>query len=60
MGVLKICKGVLDKMDMIYKSGFAFLRDLGGGLVEFENKFTGLRLVYDTKTGTRTVKEAAI
>ena len=47
-------------MDMIYKSGFAFLRDLGGGLVEFENKFTGLRLVYDVKTGTKMVEEAAI
>lgn len=47
-------------MDILYNSGFAFLRDLGGGLVEFENKFTGLRLVYDVKTGTKTVKEAAI
>ena len=47
-------------MDVIYRSGFAFLRDLGGGLVEFENKFTGLRLVYDVKSGKRTVKEAAI
>ncbi len=47
-------------MDIIYASGFAFLRDLGGGMVEFENKFTGLRLVYDVKTGTKTVKEAAI
>ena len=47
-------------MDMIYKSGFAFLRDLGGGLVEFENKFTGLRLVYDVKTGTKMVEEPAI
>jgi len=47
-------------MDMIYASGFAFLRNLGGGLVEFENKFTGLRLVYDVKTGTKMVGEAAI
>lgn len=47
-------------MDMIYKSGFAFLRDLGNGCIEFENKFTGLRLVYDVKTGTKTAKEAAI
>lgn len=47
-------------MDILYNSGFAFLRDLGGGLVEFENKFTGLRLVYDVKTGTKMVKEAAI
>lgn len=47
-------------MDMIYKSGFAFLRDLGNGCIEFENKFTGLRLVYDVKTGKRTVKEWAI
>lgn len=47
-------------MDMIYKSGFAFLRELGGGLVEFENKFTGLRLVYDVKTGKKTVGEAIV
>ena len=47
-------------MDIIYKSGFAFLRELGDGRVEFENKFTGLRLVYDTKTGKRTAKECAI
>jgi len=47
-------------MDIIYKSGFAFLRELGDGRVEFENKFTGLRLVYDTKTGRRTVQECAI
>lgn len=47
-------------MDMIYKSGFAFLRDLGGGLVEFENKFTGLRLFYNVRTGEKSVKEGAI
>ena len=47
-------------MDIIYKSGFAFLRELGDGRIEFENKFTGLRLVYDTKTGRRTVQECAI
>lgn len=47
-------------MDIIYKSGFAFLRELAPGLIEFENKFTGLRLVYDVKSGTRTAKEAAI
>ena len=47
-------------MDIIYASGFAFLRDLGGGLVEFENKFTGLRLVYNVKTGTKTVGEAVV
>lgn len=44
-------------MDIIYRSGFAFFKDLGNGMIEFENKFTGLRLVYDTKTGKRTVKE---
>ena len=47
-------------MDILYRSGFAFLRELGGGLVEFENKFTGLRVIYDTKTGAKTVGEAAI
>lgn len=44
-------------MDIIYASGYAFFRDHGNGLVEFENKFTGTRLVYNTKTGERTVKE---
>ena len=39
-------------MDKIYKSGFAFLRELTPGFVEFENKFTGLRIVYDVKNGT--------
>lgn len=47
-------------MDIIYASGFAFLRDCGEGIIEFENKFTGLRLFYDVKTGTKMVKEAAI
>lgn len=47
-------------MDILYNSGFAFLRDLGNGRIEFENKFTGLRLVYDVKTGTKVVGEAAI
>ena len=47
-------------MDIIYKSGFAFLRDCGNGIIEFENKFTGLRLLYDVKSGRRTVKECAI
>lgn len=47
-------------MDIIYASGFAFLRDCGNGIIEFENKFTGLRLLYDVKSGRRTVKECAI
>ena len=42
-------------MDALYRSGFAFLRELAPGLVEFENKFTGLRIIYDVKTKTRTV-----
>lgn len=44
-------------MDAIYRSGFAFFADHGNGVVEFENKFTGLRLLYDVKTGTKMVKE---
>lgn len=47
-------------MDMLYKSGFAFLRELGDGKIEFENKFTGLRLVYNVRTGEKTVGEATI
>lgn len=47
-------------MDALYKSGFAFLRELEPGIIEFENKFTGLRLIYNVKNGTRTVREVAI
>lgn len=47
-------------MDNLYRSGFAFLREVAPGLIEFENKFTGLRLVYNTKTGEKTVGECAI
>ena len=38
-------------------SGYAFFRDHGNGVIEFENKFTGLRVVYDVKRGTTMVKE---
>lgn len=47
-------------MDDLYKCGFAFFRDHGNGKIEFENKFTGLRLVYDVRTGEKSVKECAI
>lgn len=47
-------------MDILYRSGFAFFADHGDGKIEFENKFTGLRLVYDVKTGAKYVGEAAI
>ena len=47
-------------MDNLYKSGFAFFADRGGGIIEFENKFTGLRLVYNVRTGEKSVKECAI
>ena len=39
-------------MDALYKSGFAFFRELAPGIIEFENKFTGLRLIYNVKNGT--------
>ena len=44
-------------MDKLYMSGFAFFRELSPGVIEFENKFTGLRVVYDVKRGTTMVKE---
>lgn len=44
-------------MDALYKSGFAFFRDHGNGIIEFENIYTGLRILYDVKHGTRVVKE---
>lgn len=47
-------------MDKIYASGFAFLREVEPGLIEFENKFTGLRLVYNVRTGQKSVEECAI
>lgn len=46
-------------MENLYKCGFAFFRDHGNGMIEFENKFTGLRLVYNVRTGEKTVGEAA-
>lgn len=47
-------------MDALYASGFAFFRDHGNGVVEFENKFTGLRILYDVKTGKKTVREVLV
>lgn len=44
-------------MEALYKSGFAFFKELGQGIIEFENKFTGLRVIYDAKTGTTTTRE---
>lgn len=44
-------------MDMLYASGYAFFRELSPGPIEFENKFTGLRIIYDVKTGTKKVRE---
>ena len=43
-------------MDALYKSGFAFFRELAPGVIEFENKFSGLRIIYDVKSGTKTVR----
>lgn len=47
-------------MENLYRSGFAFFADRGNGHIEFENKFTGLRLIYNVRTGEKSVKEAAI
>lgn len=47
-------------MDMLYKCGFAFLREVVPGLIEFENKFTGLRIIYNVRTGEKSVGECAI
>lgn len=47
-------------MDILYQSGFAFFKDHGNGVVELENKFTGLRLLYNVRTGERTVQGSAI
>ena len=47
-------------MDALYKSGYAFFADHGNGIVEFENKFTGLRILYDVKTGKKTVREVLV
>ena len=44
-------------MEALYKSGFAFFRELAPGIIEFENIYTGLRIVYDVKRGTRTVRD---
>lgn len=47
-------------MDTLYRSGFAFLREVAPGVIEFESKFTGLRIVYNVKTGTKMVGEAVL
>lgn len=47
-------------MDKLYRSGFAFLRDCGDGVIEFENKFTGLCVRYSVKSGTTVPGEAVI
>ena len=47
-------------MENLYKCGFAFFRDHGNGVIELENKFTGLRLFYDVRTGVKSIKECAI
>ena len=47
-------------MDILYKSGFAFFRDHGNGIIEMENKFTGLRVLYNVRTGQKSVRECAI
>ena len=44
-------------MDKLYASGYAFFRDHGNGVIEFENKYTGLRVIYDAKTGTTKARE---
>ena len=47
-------------MDILYASGFAFLREVKPGLVEFENKFTGLRITYNIENGMKVVGEVAV
>lgn len=47
-------------MDILYKSGFTFFREVAPGLVEMENKFTGLRIIYNVRTGEKSVGECAI
>jgi hypothetical protein len=47
-------------MDDLFKCGFAFFREVAPGIIELENRFTGLRLIYNVKTGEKTVGEAAI
>ncbi len=38
-------------MKQLFASGFCFLRERGDGLIELENKFTGLRLLVNERTG---------
>ena len=47
-------------IENLYKSGFAFFKEVAPGLIEFENKFTGLRIVYNVRTGEKSVGECAI
>lgn len=39
-------------MNILVKSGFTFFKDLENGKIILENKFSGLRLLYDEQSGT--------
>ncbi len=42
-------------MSTLIKSGFAFFRALDEYRTIFENKFTGLRVIYDSRTDSHEV-----
>lgn len=47
-------------LEVLFKSGFCFFRQIDEKRVELENKFTGLRLIWDAENCTKTVKEGAV
>ena len=47
-----------ERLETIVNSGYAFLKQLNDSKTIFENKFTGLRLVYDFNLGSYQVIEA--
>lgn len=44
-------------MALLIDCGFCFFAELDEYRTIFENKFTGLRLIYDSRTGGREVME---
>ena len=46
--------------EILYKSGFCFLLRLDADRIVLENKFTGLLLIFNERTGAHTIGEAIL
>lgn len=45
------------KIDELINSGYSFFRQISGSRVIYENKFTGMRLLYDFNFGSYKILE---